>query len=317
MGSGFIISSDGLIVTNAHVVGSDPAVDITLSDGSVRTGLVLGTAPDEDIALIAIDGYQMPAVDIAAPGSLAVGEEVLAMGYALNLPGAASLTRGVVSAFRPGAFGGLTAIQTDTAINPGNSGGPLADREGNVVGINTAGFLAAEGINFAIAIEEALPIIDGFRAGESTPLGKFVSQSFPYSVAVPSDWRVYEILPTLIYLRHDGSTGEVGIVLGSVEEGATTDEYADSQTRLGAAGDFDFYEKNSTREVTLTGDIRAWEIAETLKNTENDFHHRRNEYFFVSEGIGYSIYTSAERSEWDSIEPTIDEIVGSFALGIL
>ena len=127
VGSGFIISSDGLIITNDHVVGADLVVDVTLSDGSVREAIVIVRATEEDVALLAMDGYQMPAVEFASIGTTAVGDQVLALGYAFDLPRLAAMTRGLVSAFRPNSFGTLTAIETDTALNPGYSGGPLID----------------------------------------------------------------------------------------------------------------------------------------------------------------------------------------------
>ena len=131
-------------MTNAHVVGSDLSVDVTLDDGSVRRHLVLGTTSQEDLALITIEAYQAPAVKFAQSEGIEVGDGVLALGFALDLPGTASLTTGVVSAFRPNAFGELTAIQTDTAVNPGNSGGPLVNAGGAVVGIVTAKATEAE-----------------------------------------------------------------------------------------------------------------------------------------------------------------------------
>jgi hypothetical protein len=313
IGSGFIISSDGLIVTNAHVVGEDLSLDVTLSDGSVRTAIVLGTAIEEDIALLVIDAYQMPAVQFGSTDTTIVGNEVLALGYALNLPGTASLTRGLVSAFRPNTFGGLTALQTDTAVNPGNSGGPLLDLEGRVVGIVTAGFREAEGINFAITIDDALLVINRLRAGAALPLGKFISQTYPYSVGVPVEWRVYEVVPSYVYVRDEASSADVLIIVEEVEPGVTTDQYAATQTELGADPDnLDSYEKHSSKEVTLSEDIRAWEVFETWKRPENNFFQKGKEYFFVHDGLGYSIYAQSEKSEWQRVESVIDDIVARF-----
>ena len=313
IGSGFIISSDGLIVTNAHVVGEDLSLDVTLSDGSVRTAIVLGTAIEEDIALLVIDAYQMPAVQFGSTDTTIVGNEVLALGYALNLPGTASLTRGLVSAFRPNTFGGLTALQTDTAVNPGNSGGPLLDLEGRVVGIVTAGFREAEGINFAITIDDALLVINRLRAGAALPLGKFISQTYPYSVGVPVEWRVYEVVPSYVYVRDEASSAVVLIIVEEVEPGVTTDQYADTRTELGADPDnLDSYEKHYSKEVTLSEDIRAWEVFETWKRPENNFFQKGKEYFFVHDGLGYSIYTQSEKSEWQRVESVIDDIVARF-----
>ena len=317
VGSGFIISANGLIVTNAHVVGDDLNVDVTLSDESIRSGVVIGTSPQEDIALLAIDGYQMNALEFGSTKTTGVGDEVLALGYAFDLPGAASLTRGLISAFRANAFGTLTAIQTDTAINPGNSGGPLFDLDGHVIGINTSGLREAEGINFAIAIDDALPVIERLKAGESAALGKYISRTYPYSIAVHSNWRVYEVVPGYVYMRDEASSAQMVVRVDAVQQSVTTDQFADSQTSLGADQDFDYYLKLSSAQVTLSGGVRAWEIAETWKRPENDFYHTGKEYFFVSGGQGYSIYAQSERSEWTVVEPTIDAMVDGFNLGVV
>ena len=313
IGTGFVVDPGGLIVTNAHVVGSDLVVEVTLSGGSVRSGLVLGRAPSEDIALLAIDGYQMPAVDLGTSRRPRIGEDVLAMGYAFDLPGTASLTRGSVSAFRPNAFGPLTALQTDTALNPGNSGGPLVDLTGQVVGINTAGIIEAQGINFAIAMDEAAGVVDRLRAGEEPPNARFASQTYPFSIRLPAGWRIYEIAPGYVYMRDEASSGEVVLRVQAVGSGVTTDRFADTQTRLGAAGEFDSYRRDSTERVTLAG-LPAWEVVETWRGKGYDFLLSGAEYFLVSGGQGYSIYTQSERSEWPTARAVTGEIVSNFRL---
>ena len=311
-GSGFIISSDGLIITNDHLVGADLVVDVTLSDGSVREAIVIARATEEDVALLATDGYQMPAVEFGPVGTTAVGDEVVALGYAFDTPGLASMTRGLVSAFRPNAFGTLTAIETNAALDPGYSGGPLIDLGGRVIGISSAVPGEADGTGSAIAIDEAPPIISRLRAGDSAPLGRYVSQRFSHSIDVPPDWRVHEVLINVVYLRDEESSAEAFILMEAVQPWVTTDEYADTREALGVDRDLDFYERHSSREVTLAGDVRAWEIVETWKRAENDFHHKGKEYFFVHLGAGYSIYTQSERSEWDAIEPIMDDMIASF-----
>jgi hypothetical protein len=312
VGTGFLLASNGLIVTNAHVVGDHLAVNVTLHDTSVRVGLVIGTAPEEDLALIAIAGYEMPVLELGSTQRTGVGAEVLALGYALDLPGTATLTRGLVSAFRSNAFGTLTAIQTDTALNPGNSGGPLLDLEGRVVGINSAVLRGAEGINFAISIDEALPIIEEMRRGESVQLGEYVNEISPYKIAVPTSWRVFEIVPGYVYLRDEESSARIIIMAEPVGEGVATDEYADSQTKAGANQDYDSYARPSSKQVTLPGNIRAWEITELWKKPENDFHNTGKEYFFVAGGLGISIYTQSVTPEWAAVEAAIDGMISSF-----
>jgi hypothetical protein len=116
-----------------------------------------------------------------------------------------------------------------------------------------------------------------------------------------------------VYLRDEGSSSEITITVQVLQAGITTDQFADTQTKLGSNQTFVSYEKNSTREMVLAA-LPAWEIIETWKMLENDFHHKGAEYFLVSGGRGYSIYTQSERSEWDVIKPAIDQIVASFTI---
>ncbi|EBA15342.1 Putative trypsin-like serine protease [Roseobacter sp. SK209-2-6] len=153
-GSGFVISEEGLIVTNHHVVKGADTVEVTLSDGSKHAAEVIGADPLTDIALLQIEaGKDLPVVEFGSSGDLRVGEEVIAMGSPFGLSG--TVTSGIVSAtsrnINAGPFDDF--IQTDAAINRGNSGGPLFNGEGDVVGVNTAIFSpdgGSVGIGFAV-----------------------------------------------------------------------------------------------------------------------------------------------------------------------
>ncbi|WP_081913439.1 S1C family serine protease [Glycomyces sp. NRRL B-16210] len=178
-GSGFIVSDDGYIMTNHHVVvggGSVPAesLQVLFSDGDVTTAEVIGSDADSDVAVLRIEGDDHPAMVLADSDMVAVGDPVLAVGAPLGL--SSTVTEGIVSAIdRPVLTENnqgevesvMAAIQTDAAINPGNSGGPLTDIAGQVIGINTAiATTAAEGeagnigIGFAIPINQAKRIAD-------------------------------------------------------------------------------------------------------------------------------------------------------------
>jgi putative serine protease PepD len=170
-GSGVIISEDGLVLTNDHVISGADTIDVRLLDGQVVRAELVGSFPDADIALIqleAADGLQ-PA-ELGSSGDLQVGDEVLAIGNARGLGGTPSVTHGIVSGLGRAveAEGTLleNLVQTDTAINPGNSGGPLVNASGQVVGINTAIVDGAENIGFAIAIDTIKPLIDQLKAGQ-------------------------------------------------------------------------------------------------------------------------------------------------------
>jgi len=152
-GSGFVISSNGLIVTNAHVVDGAREVAVTLHNGTELTAPVVGIDSATDLAVIRILGSGLPAAELAETDSLRVGQLVIAIGDPLGFH--STVTTGVVSALGRSLSardGRLieNVIQTDAALNPGNSGGPLVDTHAKVVGINTAIIPTAQGICFAI-----------------------------------------------------------------------------------------------------------------------------------------------------------------------
>lgn len=155
-GSGFIISANGQILTNAHVVNGADRVSVTLKDGRTLEGKVLGEDPVTDIAVIQVQADNLPVVEIGNSDSLQPGEWVIAIGNPLGLDN--TVTAGIVSATdRSASDIGVTDkrigfIQTDAAINPGNSGGPLLNSRGEVIGMNTAIIQGAQGLGFSIPI---------------------------------------------------------------------------------------------------------------------------------------------------------------------
>ncbi|RVW06760.1 trypsin-like peptidase domain-containing protein [Rhodococcus spongiicola] len=175
-GSGVILSSDGLIMTNNHVVtGGGPGSQllVAFSDGTTAPATLVGTDPTSDIAVIKADGRSdLTPIELGASDSVAVGEQVLAVGSPLGLAG--TVTSGIISAVdRPVSTSGeagnqntvIDAIQTDAAINPGNSGGALVNMEGQLIGVNTAiatagGQGGSIGLGFAIPVDQARRIAD-------------------------------------------------------------------------------------------------------------------------------------------------------------
>jgi S1-C subfamily serine protease len=165
MGSGIVIDSSGLILSNAHVVFGRQILTVTLDSGVTLPAKFVGADPEFDIALIRIPPPSQGTLPVATLGDsagLVVGEEVYAIGSPLGLD--QTLTRGVVSALNrrlPGAVWSLTEplIQTDAAINPGNSGGPLVDPCGRIVGVNTAILTEAQNIGFAVPINLVREVI--------------------------------------------------------------------------------------------------------------------------------------------------------------
>ena len=159
MGSGFIVDDRGYILTNNHVVEEAERIAVTLADGRVFKGKLVGTCRSVDVAVIKIDSDNLTPVELGDSDKLRVGQRVFAIGNPFGLAGGPTVTSGVVSALnrtiesREGVFKDL--VQTDAAINPGNSGGPLVNMEGKVIAINTAIIPFAQGIGFAIPVNAA------------------------------------------------------------------------------------------------------------------------------------------------------------------
>ena len=179
-GSGVILSADGEVLTNAHVVQGASVVRVLVAgESEPRTASVVGADGSADLALLQLDGAGgLPTVELGDFFDVAVGDDVVAIGNALGLQGGPTVTRGIVSALdrsletAAGQLSGL--IQTDASISSGNSGGPLVNVDGEVIGINTAvaatsRTTAAENIGFAIAVDRIVPVVEALRGGSSAP----------------------------------------------------------------------------------------------------------------------------------------------------
>src|SRR5688572_29015214 len=171
LGSGFVWSSDGIIVTNNHVVEGASRITVNFNDGRQLPAKLLGVDPDSDLAVLRVDEKGLTAAPVGTSADLMIGESVVAVGNPFGLSG--TVTTGVVSALGrsvPAQEQGRTFtdfIQTDASINPGNSGGPLLNIEGKVIGINVAIYAQAQGIGFAIPVDRARKVIqDLLRFGE-------------------------------------------------------------------------------------------------------------------------------------------------------
>jgi serine protease Do len=162
VGSGIVIDGKGYILTNNHVVDEAHKLKVTLTDGNVFSGIVVGTDKVTDLAVVKLDSKE--ALSVAQLGNsdeLKIGQIVIAIGNPFGLTGGPTVTAGIVSALNRNIQfenGVLELIQTDAAINPGNSGGPLINTKGEVIGINTAKMPYAQGIGFAVPIKVAKAI---------------------------------------------------------------------------------------------------------------------------------------------------------------
>jgi len=220
LGSGFIISPDGYVLTNNHVVANADEVIVRLSDRRQLVAEVIGTDPRSDVALLKLDATDLPVVTIGSADALKVGEWVLAIGSPFGFD--FSVTAGIVSAKGRSLPNEnyVPFIQTDVAINPGNSGGPLFNLRGEVIGVNsqiysrTGGFM---GLSFAIPIELAMDVADQLKTGKvsrgwlgvviqevtrelaqsfgmRTAFGALVARILPDSPAADSDLEVGDII---------------------------------------------------------------------------------------------------------------------------
>jgi serine protease Do len=210
VGSGFILSSDGYVMTNAHVVEGAEEVFVTLTDKREFKARIIGADKRTDVALVKIDSSGLPAVRLGDVSRLKVGEWVIAIGSPFGLEN--TVTAGIVSAKARDTGDFLPFIQTDVAINPGNSGGPLINMRGEVVGINSqiysrsGGFM---GISFAIPIDEATRVADQLKSSGRVVRGR---------IGVQIDQVTKEVAESI------GLGKPVGALVRSVEAGGPADK---------------------------------------------------------------------------------------------
>ena len=181
-GTGMILSTAGDILTNAHVVRGAEVIQVTLfGERAPREATMVAADEDADVAIVRLkdtSGLENRPVELGSSGAMKVGDDVVAIGNALALPGGPTVTVGIVSALERSIDQLSNLIQTDAAINPGNSGGPLVNSEGKVIGINTAvAERQAQNIGFAIAVDTVKPLLDRLVKGEAAPAQGFLGVS--------------------------------------------------------------------------------------------------------------------------------------------
>lgn len=262
LGSGFILSPDGYVMTNAHVVEGAEEVVVTLTDQREFKAKIIGYDKRTDVAVVKIDATGLPAVKVGDLSRLRVGEWVMAIGSPFGLEN--TVTAGIVSAKQRDTGDYLPFIQTDVAINPGNSGGPLINMRGEVVGINSqiysrsGGFM---GISFSIPIDEAIRVSDQLRATGRVTRGRIGVQIGRVSKDVAESLGLGGQKGALVTGVEAGAPADKGgIEAGDIItkfDGKVVDKVSDlprfvGSTKPGSTSTVTVFRRGQTRDLTVT-----------------------------------------------------------------
>lgn len=262
VGSGFILSSDGYIMTNAHVVEGASEVMVTLADKREFKAKIVGADKRTDVAVVKIDAKGLPAVKIGDVNRLKVGEWVMAIGSPFGLEN--TVTAGIVSAKQRDTGDYLPFIQTDVAINPGNSGGPLINMRGEVVGINSqiysrsGGFM---GISFAIPMDEAIRVSDQLRATGKVSRGRIGVQIGPVDKEVAESIGLGSATGALVSaVEPDSPAAKAGLQAGDVIvqfNGTKIDKVSDlprlvGNTKPGSKASLTIFRRGKQQQLSIT-----------------------------------------------------------------
>lgn len=262
VGSGFIISADGYLLTNAHVVDGASDVYVTLTDKREFKAKIIGSDARTDVAVLKIDGTNLPRLVMGDSDKIRAGEWVLAIGSPFGLEN--TVTAGIISAKARDTGDYLPLIQTDVAVNPGNSGGPLINLKGEVVGINSqiysrsGGFM---GISFAIPIDEALRVSDQLKSSGRVTRGRIGVQIGEVTKEVAESLGLSKAQGAIVQrVEPGGPAYKGGLEAGDIIlkfNGVTIDKPSDlprlvGATKPGSRAAVTIWRKGSAREVSLT-----------------------------------------------------------------
>jgi serine protease Do len=262
VGSGFVLSADGFVMTNAHVVDGADEVIVTLTDKREFKARIIGADRRTDVAVVKIEATGLPFVKIGDVNTLKVGEWVMAIGSPFGLEN--SVTAGIVSAKARDTGDYLPFIQTDVAINPGNSGGPLLNLRGEVVGINSqiysrsGGFM---GISFAIPIDEATRVADQLRTNGRVIRGRIGVQIAPVTKEVAEAIGLGKAAGALVQgVETGGPADKGGVEAGDIitrVDGKVVEKSGDlpriiGGTKPGSKATLQVFRRGASRDVTVT-----------------------------------------------------------------
>ena len=261
VGSGFILSPDGYVMTNAHVVDGADEVIVTLTDSREFKAKIVGADLRSDVALVKIDATGLPAVRIGDVSKLKVGEWVMAIGSPFGLEN--TVTAGIVSAKARDTGDLVKLIQTDVAINPGNSGGPLINLRGEVVGINSqiysrsGGFM---GISFAIPIDEATRVSDSLRSNGRVIRGRIGVAIGPVTKEVAESIGLGKAIGAMVSnVEAGGPADKAGVEAGDIitkVDGRPVDKFGDlprmvGLTKPGSKTTLQVFRRGNYRDVSV------------------------------------------------------------------
>ena len=262
VGSGFILSSDGLIMTNAHVIEGADEVIVTLTDKREFKAKLIGADKRSDVALVKIEASGLPAVKVGDVSRLRVGEWVMAIGSPFGLEN--TVTAGIVSAKQRDTGDYLPFIQTDVAINPGNSGGPLINMRGEVVGINSQIYSrsgGSMGISFAIPMDEAVRVSEQLRVSGRVTRGRIGVQIDQVTKEVAESIGLGKAQGALVRAVEPGAPADkAGVEAGDIIvkfEGKVVDKSSDlprmvGATKPGTRSALTVFRRGSYKDLTVT-----------------------------------------------------------------
>ena len=279
VGSGFILTADGYIMTNAHVVDGADEVLVTLTDDREFKAKIVGADKRTDVAVVKIEATGLPAIKVGDVNRLKVGEWVMAIGSPFGLKN--TVTAGIVSAKQRDTGDYLPFIQTDVAINPGNSGGPLINMRGEVVGVNSqiysrsGGFM---GISFAIPMDEAMRVSDQLRTSGRVSRGRIGVQIDQVTKDVAESIGLGKPMGALVRGVESGSPADkAGVEAGDIitkVDGKVIEKHSDLPRLVGGIKPgtkiaVTVFRRGATKEVTVTvAEVEPEKVAQKAPERE-------------------------------------------------
>ncbi|WP_370652449.1 DegQ family serine endoprotease [Aquabacterium sp.] len=306
LGSGFILSADGLVMTNAHVIEGADDVYVTLTDKREFKAKVVGADKRTDVAVLKIEAKNLPAVRIGDVSRLKVGEWVMAIGTPFGLEN--TVTAGIVSAKARDTGEEVRFIQTDVAVNPGNSGGPLINMRGEVVGINSqilsrsGGFM---GISLSIPIDDAVKVADQLRAGGKVVRGRIGVQIEPVTKEVAESLGLSKAQGAVVRMVEPGGpAAKAGLEAGDIItkfNGVAVETAGDlprlvGGTKPGTKSVLQVFRRGAYKDLGIT--VVELDLEKAAKAAAGDNAPAESKPTAVASlGLGLTDLTSAQKAE--------------------